>query len=417
MLRETIDDIDISSKAGLNAAIPQAASDEADIDPIEIATVLLREKKTILQIMLVVVLFTAVVVYGLVKPWFTAQATFLPPQNAPGSRLSQLASQLGPLGGAVGALGGLKSPGDAYIGILGSRTIADAMVAKFDLQKVYNAKKLSAAEKRLKANSTFLSGKDTLITIAVEDNDPKRAADLANGYLDFLREQNGKLALSESSQRRLFFEQQLELEKNKLADAEVELRRAEEKTGIIAPYSQAQVEIEADAETRAQIASREVELASLRQVATDQNPAVARLQSEIAGLQQHLKQLQSDQKRQSGSVQMPTAKVPELALEYVRKEREVKYHEVLFQLLARQFETARLDESREAPLLQVVDRAVVPDTKSGPPRTLLLLAAAILGIFLGSIWVLFRNTIGTMQQNPAKARQLDDLRQAALGKH
>ncbi len=408
MLRETIDDIDISSKAGLNAAIPQAASNEADIDPIEIVTVLLREKKTILQIMLVV--------YGLVKPWFTAQATFLPPQNAPGSGLSQLASQLGPLG-AVGALGGLKSPGDAYIGILGSRTIADAMVEKFDLQKVYNAKKLSTAERILKANSTFLSGKDTLITIAVEDNDPKRAADLANGYLDFLREQNGKLALSESSQRRLFFEQQLELEKNKLADAEVELRRAEEKTGIIAPYSQAQVEIEADAETRAQIVSREVELASLRQVATDQNPAVARLQSEIAGLQQHLKQLQNDQKHQSGSVQLPTAKVPELALEYVRKEREVKYHEVLFQLLARQFETARLDESREAPLLQVVDRAVVPDTKSGPRRTLLLLAAAILGIFLGSIWVLFRNAIGTMQQNPAKARQLDDLRQAALGKH
>jgi len=86
-------------------------------------------------------------------------------------------------------------------------------------------------------------------------------------------------------------------------------------------------------------------------------------------------------------------------------------------LLAKQFETARLDESREAPLLQVVDRAVVPDTKSGPRRTLLLLAAAILGIFLGSIWVLFRNAIGTMQQNPAKARQLDDLRQAALGKH
>ena len=114
---------------------------------------------------------------------------------------------------------------------------------------------------------------------------------------------------------------------------------------------------------------------------------------------------------------MPTAKVPELVLEYVRKEREVKYHEVLFQLLARQFETARLDESREAPLLQVVDRAVVPDTKSGPHRTLLLLAAAILGIFLGSIWVLFRNAIGTMQQNPGKARQLDDLRQAALGKH
>ena len=417
MLRETIDDTDTSSNAGLSAAIPQAASNEARIDLIEIATLLLREKKTILQIMMVAMVVTAVVVYGLVKPWFTAQATFLPPQSAPGSALSQIASQLGSLG-AAGALGGLKSSGDTYIGILESRTIADAVIEKFDLQKVYKAKKLSNAEKTLKAKSTFLLGKDTLITISVKDNDPTRAADLANGYLDFLREQNGKLALSESSQRRLFFEQQLEREKNMLADAEVELRKTQEQTGIIAPFSQAQVEIEANAETQAQIASRQVELASLRQGATDQNPAVTRLQSEIAGLQEHLKKLQNDQnKRQSGNVQLPTARVPELALEYVRKEREVKYHETLFQLLAKQYETARLDESRESPVLQVVDRAVVPDTKSGPPRMLLILSAALLGAFLGSIWVLFRRAINTLKQNPNKAKQLGDLLQAAIGKN
>ena len=147
MLRDTIDDVDISAEAGLNAATPQTASNESDIDLMEIATVLLREKKTILQIMLVVVLLTAVAVYGLVKP-------FLPPQNAPGSGLSQIASQLGPLG-AVGALGGLKSPGDAYIGILGSRTIADAMIKKFDLQKVYKAKKNQRCRKKTQGKKYF----------------------------------------------------------------------------------------------------------------------------------------------------------------------------------------------------------------------------------------------------------------------
>ncbi len=166
---------------------------------------------------------------------------------------------------------------------------------------------------------------------------------------------------------------------------------------------------------RAQITSRQVELAALTQGATDQNPAVVRLQTEITGLEQQLQKLQNDSgRRQPGSIQLPTAKVPELALEYVRKQREVKYHEVLFELIARQYESARLDESREAPLLQVVDRALIPDRKSGPPRMLLILASCILGAFAGVSWVILRNFISTLQQDPLKAAQLETLRQAAL---
>jgi len=418
MLQETlIEKRKTRTEAGSDPTELQQPSDQDEVDLIKLATLLLREKKTILRSAFLLLVITAIVVYLIIKPTYTGEAVFLPPQSSPGSSISQLAGQMGSLG-AIGGLAGLKSPGDVYLGILGSRTIADKMIERFDLQKVYKTKKLSDTEKKLKNNSKFTLGKDTLITISVEDHDPKRAADLANGYLDSLRLQNGRLALTEASQRRLFFEQQLEREKNALADAEVELKKTQEHTGLIVPSGQAQVQIEEMAQIRAQIAGHQVELAALLQGATDQNPQVVRLQTQITGLQQELQKLQSDPSRhQPGSVQLSTAKVPELALEYVRKQREVKYHEVLFELIAKQYEAARLDESREAPLLQVVDRATIPDKKSGPPRILFILASCMVGVFAGVSWVILRNFISTLQQNPSKAAQIEALWQVARRRH
>jgi tyrosine-protein kinase Etk/Wzc len=389
------------------------ALEEQGIDLVEVLTLALREKKTILKFMLVTVALTALVVFSM-KPMYTAQAMFIPPQSAPGSGMSQLTSQLGSLG-ALGALGGIKSPGEVYLGILGSRTIADDLIKRFDLQKVYKIERASDTAKKLKSRSTFLAGKDTLITISVEDHDAKRAADLANGYLDALYEQNGRLALTEASQRRLFFEDQLEREKNALADAEVGLKKTEEQTGLISPIGQAQVVIDGIAQVRAQISSRQIQLSALQQAATDQNPDVIRLQTQIDGLQKQLQRLQNDSvAREPGNVLPSTAKVPALALEYVRKEREVKYHEVLFTLIAKQYESARLDESKEAPLLQVVDRASVPDKKSGPQRLLFIVGAAFVGAFLGMGWILFRQVIAKSQRNPVMAKRLEALRKAAL---
>jgi uncharacterized protein involved in exopolysaccharide biosynthesis len=417
MLPETVlSHTETAIHAQSNTGENQDVSQEPEIDVLEIMTLLLREKKTILKFILVTAALAALLVFVIMKPMYTAEAIFLPPQSAPGSGMSQLASQLGSLG-AIGSFTGLKSSGDIYLGILGSRTIADSLIKRFELQRVYKIAKVSDTEKKLKNRSTFISGKDTLITISVEDHDPKRAADLANAYLDALYEQNGRLALTEASQRRLFFEEQLEREKNALADAEVELKKTQEQTGLIAPLGQAEVEIDAIAQMRAQISSRQIELSALKQAATDQNPRVVRLQTEIDGLEQQLQKLQNDSgTRQSGNVLQATAKVPALALEYVRKQREVKYREMLFELIARQYESARLDESREAPLLQVVDRAVNPDKKSGPPRALILFGSCLLGTFFGGSWVILRSFVKTLQRDPVGATKLKALRQAASGR-
>jgi tyrosine-protein kinase Etk/Wzc len=395
----------------------RAASEEREIDLIGVATLLLREKKSILKFVLVAAILSAILTYVVMRPMYTAQATFIPPQNAPGSGLSQLAGQLGSLS-AMGSLGGLKTSGDVYLGILGSRTIADDLIERFDLEKVYRTKRVSDIEKKLKARSTFTSGKDTLITISVDDHDPKRAADLANAYMDALHDQNGRLALTDASQRRLFFEQQLEREKNSLADAEVELKKTQEQTGLIVPNGQAQVQIETMAQTRAQITSLQVELAAMKQGATDENPQVVLLQTQISGLQQQLQMLQNDPaKRLPGNIQVSASKVPEYALEYIRKQREVKYHEVLFELIAKQYESARLDESRQSPLLQVVDRAVVPDKKSGPLSGLIIFASCLLGAFVGAIWVISKKFLDTVKKDPVNATKYEDLRQAASPWH
>jgi tyrosine-protein kinase Etk/Wzc len=375
-------------------------STEDGIDLTQVVFLLWRDKKTILRFTIATTVLTALIVFLVLQPTYTANAVFLPPQSLPGSAMSQLAGQLGSLGavGALGGLSGLKSTGDIYIGILSSRTIADTLIKRFDLQSVYKTKRLSDTEAALKDNTKFVSGKDSLVTVSVVDRDPRRAADLANGYLDALYEQNGRLVLTESGQRRIFFEQQLAREKDALADAEVELKRTQEQTGMIAPIGQTTSEVEAMQELRAQITSREVELGVLRQSSTEQNPEVVRIQTEIEGLQEHLRKLENDSsKRTPGSVEAPMTKVPEFALEYVRKQREVKYHETLFELLARQYEAARLDESREAPLLQVVDKAIVPDRKSGPHRALLTLVGIFLGFLAGVFWVILRRAFTNLR--------------------
>ena len=189
--------------------------------------------------------------------------------------------------GAAGAFG-LKNPDDLYIGLLQSEDVMDGVIRRFDLMKVYKAKRMVDARKRLKGETKIVSEKSSLINISVEDHDAKRAAAMANAYVDELHVLMSHLAVTSAAQRRIFFEQQVDQEKEKLADAEVALEKTEMKTGIIQPQGQAQAVIATIMQLRAQIAAREVELESLRTSATDQNPEVITLQSQIAGLRTQL---------------------------------------------------------------------------------------------------------------------------------
>jgi uncharacterized protein involved in exopolysaccharide biosynthesis len=361
---------------------------------------MLQNKFVILKFSLVLAVLTAIVVL-IMKPYYAGVSSFLAP-NSMSTGSSALLGQLGALGMAGAALGGLKDPTLIYVGILESRTVADDLIQQFDLAKIYKTKKLSQTEKVLKSHTKIAAGKDSIVVITVKEDDPKLAADLANAYLAALHKLNDRIAFTEAGQKRLFFEQQLEKEKDLLAEAEVEMARTQEQSGLIQPGGQAQLQIQTIAQTQAQIASLEVELAAMSQAATSENPDVIRIKSQIEGLKTQLAKLENSGTRGGpGNVQVPTSKVPELTLTYVRKARNVKYHEALYELLMRQYASAKLDEAHSAPLVQVVDYAVVPDSKAGPARTLLTLLAAVLGGFIGAVRVFFRHTMRI--SSPTKA--------------
>jgi uncharacterized protein involved in exopolysaccharide biosynthesis len=325
----------------------------------------------------------------LIPNTYTANASFLTPRSA-NSGMGALSAQPLMLGAA--AFGGsIRTAGDTYIGLLQSRSIAKDMVSQFNLLQAYHVKREAAAEKILSERSIFDTGaRNDIMTVSVTDRDPKLARDLTAAYLDELRAALRRLALTESSQRRLFYEQQMAQEKDALENAEVELKQSQEKSGLIAPVQQTAVEVQTVAATQAQIAGREVELAGLLQGSTNQDPAVIRLRSEIADLKGQLARMQHGN---GDNATIPTSKVPSLQLDYVRKQREVLFHETLFDILSKQYEAARLDESHDAPMLQVVDPPDIPDHKSGPHRTYTALGGLLFGLVASSLWALAGNRL------------------------
>lgn len=403
---------------GAEHATPMAAPpvpEEDTIDLLELGVLLARRKRFIALSGLGLAVVTLVITL-ILRPTFTATAVMMPPQQSKSSldQLGGLAAMAMGGGGAASALG-LKNPDDLYIGLLESQSIADGLIQRFHLMQVYKAKFLSSARKALKSNTKVVSEKSGLISIAVEDHDPKRAAAMANAYIEGLHEMMGHLAVTEAGQRRLFFEQQLEEEKNKLADAEVALEQVEQKTGIIQPAGQAEAAITTIAQMRAQIASSQVQLQALETSATPENPEVVRLQSQIAGLESQLADFEKGNPGAAsvaGDVEIPTSKVPAASLEYIRKMRDVRYHEALFELLARQFEIAKVDEAKAGEVVQVVDPALVPDRKSWPPRALLTILAGILGMLFAAFWAILQAAYHNWQADPEQAMKLREFKAA-----
>jgi uncharacterized protein involved in exopolysaccharide biosynthesis len=347
---------------------------------LDLALVLAKHKRLLLGGPLAAALI-AMLVALLVPNMYTATARILPPQQ----QQSAAAALLGQLSGLAAASGGslaLRSQSDVFVAMLKSRTVADNLVQQFDLRRVYGEDTVTDARKRLGGRTEVSNGRDGVIRIDVEDRDPKRAADLANAYVAELENLTLKLTVSEAGQRRLFFEKQLLKAKSDLTEAEVALQRFQEKAGLIAPEAQASMTVSIAANLRAQVTAKEVQLSALRAFATKDNPELVRTEEELATLREQLAKMERDAGKLRGDVLVPVGRAPEVAGEYVQRYRDMKYFETLFQLLAKQYEIARIDEARDAVVVQVLDHAVVPEKKSGPMRSLIVLLTALVTLFV-----------------------------------
>ncbi|WP_263417248.1 GumC family protein [Terriglobus albidus] len=342
---------------------------------------LLQQKRQILLSGLICGALTAVISL-FVHNTYTATASLLPPQqNQPA--LTALVGRLGDVASLAGARDLLRNPGALYTALLRSRSIADAIVDHFQLQQVYRSKLRSLAISELENHTVIDLAKEGVITITVKDHDPKRAAAIANAYIEELSKLCDRMAISGASQRRVFFEKQAAKAGNNLADSEHDLQLLQENKHLLAPEQQVRVLIAGEAELRSRIATKQIEIQHLLNFRTPDNPDVLQAQHDLAALQAQLSVAQAT--GGTGIKDLPGA-----GLAFYRKQREVKYYEALLEALMRQVEAARLDEANEAVVLQTVDQAVVPDRKSGPMRKQWALTGILFGIILGIAYLTLR---------------------------
>lgn len=342
---------------------------------------------------------------------FTARTTLLPPSSQQQSSSAAALAALGSLGGLAGGIAA-KTPDELYVNLLKSDTVQRALATRFDLYKRYKVESYevmrTTVPRYVRVSSDKKSG---VITLEVDDRDPKFAAELANAYSAELTRLLSRLAVSEAQQRRVFFDQQLKDTKENLVKAEQALRSVQEKSGMIVLDQQAEAIIKAVAELKTKIIEREVRLKVMRTSTTAQNPDVQLLTSELSALRSELARMETSVPLSAkaasapGGIDIPIGKLPAAAIDYVRAAREVKFQETMLASMLRQYEVAKLDEAKEGPVLQQVDVAQPPDRKSKPSRALIVLGATLAALLVSSIFVILRRYRALLREQDPEAAQ------------
>jgi tyrosine-protein kinase Etk/Wzc len=385
-----------------------------DVTLIDVLTQLARHKWLLAQVTGVALLMG--VVTSLVLPVrYKAVTKLMPPQQAPSSA-SLLMNQLTSNGASsLAAMAGggltLRNPNDIYVGLLDSRPIADAIIRTFGLQAIYHSKNMTDARKTLARNTQVDSEKGGFIVVSVTDQDRKRVALMANAYTDQLRILTQSLAVAEASQRRLFYEERLKQAKDALIAAELGLQQVEQNRGLVQPDAQAKALIEGLATLRAQVAAKQVALEALRSYSTDHNPEVELVERELASLEGEAARLEQ-RNHSTGFREMGLADVPGAGLDYLRAEHELKYRQAMFDLLIKQYDAARLDEVKDAAIIQAFEPAIEPDRNSSPHRFLIVMSFTMAGVLAGCLLLPLLCWKEYAKSNPDFARGLEKLKDA-----
>ncbi len=331
-----------------------------------------------------------------VRPTFTATTVFLPPQQQQSSAALLLQS-LGALGGITSAATGLKNPNDQFVAFLRSRYIEDNLIEQFHLKDRFDVKMSTEARKALEQTVDIRSSKDGLIIVDVDDHDPIFAAKLANAHVEELDKLMQRMAVTEAQQRRAFFEIQLVSTKDKLTKAEIALRSSGVNSSAL--KNDPKIAVEVVAKVQAEVAAQEVKIASMRSYLSESAPVFKLAVSELAAL-----------RAQMGKLEKTTDTSNTSDSDYVARFRDFKYYETLFELFAKQFELAKVDESRESGVVQVLDRALPPEIKSKPKRGLIAIVTTLATGVLLLVFVFVRNSYRKLVASQDGAKRI-----AAIG--
>jgi len=321
---------------------------EDEINLLDYLLVLAKRKKLIISITLSIAIITAIISL-IMAPIYKAETKILPPGGSRTNILTQvMGNQFEGLAGIANTIVGGKS---IYMDIILSRTVFDRIIDRFKLMDIFKAKYRKGARKKLKrlvkvkTRTKARGSRSRIITISVYNKDPKMAADIANAFVEEMKNLMNNLAITEASQRRVFFEGQLKQAAENLVKSEDAMREFQERTGIL-----------------------------------------------------------------NLDLLMPSARIPAVATEFLRKTRDLKYNEKLFEIMAAQYETAKVDEARDSAIVQVIDRAVVPEKKAKPKRRLMVMIAIFTGFFLAVFTAFFMEYFEKVSKNKEDKERIETLK-------
>jgi len=391
-----------------------------EINLIDLLQVLLKRKRMIFGVVFSAIMLSVIVSLMLPK-MYTATARILPPAES-ASPISGLLSQAGgALAGLAGGLIGGKTTAELYKGILSSRTVADALIKKFNLKKLYDMKYLEDVYKKLADRTNItVSRKDEIITISIEDRAPRRAADMANTYVQMLDKINRTLNITEGQRKRIFLEERLKTVGEDLLKAETALKEFQEKYKLVAIEEQAKVAIEGAAKIKGEIITTQTELEVMKQFGTERQNEAIMLKSKIAELQKQLAKIEKGnpgsgvaQSSNAGGMEsnfyIPFDELPELGMQLFRMMREAKIQEKVFELMTTQYELAKIEEAKDVNTIQILDEAVPPDKKSSPKRTLIVILSTFMAFFIGVFSAFAMEFAERMQsEDPERYRQFKE---------
>jgi tyrosine-protein kinase Etk/Wzc len=376
-------------------------NDLDEINPLDILQVIAENVRLLVLVPLILGLLALGVSY-LIRPTFTATTVFLPPQQQQGAAAGLLQS-LGVLGGLAGASTGIKNPNDQYVSFLKSVYIEDRIVGRFKLKDRYEVELQIEARKTLEDNVRINSGKDGLISVEVDDKDASIAAQIANAHVEELNNLMQRMAITEAQQRRAFFETQLLATKDKLTKAEIALRTSGVNSSAL--KSNPETAVAVVARVQAEIAAQEVKLSSMRTYLAESAPAFKLALSELTALRSQFSRIEKTSDTPSSTDS-----------DYVSRFRDFKYYETLFELFAKQFEIAKVDESKEGAVIQVLDVAQPPEKKSKPKRAMIAVLTSLVSAILLLLFVFSRHGFRTLAASPEGLDRLVKLGRSLRGK-
>jgi len=344
----------------------------------------------------------------------------MPPDNQPATgglamaaaALSGGGTALGGLGGMASQLMGLKSNSDLLVGVLASRTVQDALIQKFDLRKVYKVRRVEDARRRLASLTDItVDRKSQIIAIKVSDTGPERAAAIAQAYTQELNRTLADVSTSAARRERIFLEGRLQAVNRDLEASEKEFGQFASKNTAIDIKEQGKAMVEAAATLQGQLIAAQSELEGLRQIYADGNVRVRSAEARVAELKDQLKKVggsdasaSQDNATPSDSIYPSIKKLPLLGVPYADLYRKTKVEEAVFETLTQEYELAKVQEAKEIPTAKVLDPPNLPERKSFPPRSLIVLLGSVLAFACGVTWLFAeRMWQQTDPSDPAKA--------------